>query len=79
MKNDMQPAFPVPFDEIYKKNHPYATRYCMINGIHEMMPRDWVDLKSYASSEDVYRACLEKRCTWKELLGFKGYPDNVVL
>ncbi len=72
-------AFPVPFDQRQRERMPYATRYCMLYGMHRLMSREWTDIRPYRSQEEVYRACIEKGCTWEKLLDDKGVRPDVLL
>ena len=73
-------AYPVPFGKEEQEERPYATKYCMIHGAWKMMSKEWgPPLKQYEDQEEVYKECLERGCTWEELLDFKGYDPDIVL
>ncbi len=57
---------------------PNTAHYIAIYGPGAIM--SVYDVKApYKTPEEVYAACIKQGCTWKELLNFKGYDENVLL
>lgn len=73
----MNELYPLPNDFDAEK-YPNTAKYIMLYGIHECMS-EWDLVSPYKSCEEVYKVCLEKETTWKELLNFKGYDKNTLL
>ena len=72
MREEWVKAFPVPFPQDYQREHPNAVGYCMRHGAYRMMAEAWLpDLKGYKNTEEVYGICLDRGCTWEELLSHK--------
>ena len=63
-------------DEYLAREQPRAAIYAMLHGKWSLMSSKWpgVNFGPYKSTEEVYKACVEKGVTWQELLGYK--PDN---
>ena len=70
------PNLPPMIDE---KRMPYAAKYFRLFGFQTGMISSWDVYGEYKTTEEVYKACIEKKCTWQELLHFKGYSKNEVL
>lgn len=63
---------------IDKKKYPYTLKYIQKYGYSEIMSK-W-DLKHpYKTTEQVYKECIKRGVTWKQLLNFKGYNKNILL
>lgn len=76
-QSDLRKAYPVP-EWIDREKMPNTAHYIAIHGLGKMLSV-WDDLKGYKDREAVYEACIEKGCTWQELLGFKGYSKKELL
>lgn len=68
-----------PLDRMLYQEQPEAAKYAMLHGKTGLMSRNWndADLGPYNSTEDVYKACLEKGVTWQELLNYKLDSDKI--
>lgn len=64
---------------INERTMPYTAQYFRLFGFKSGMISMWDSMGQYSTAEEVYKACIEKKCTWQELLDFKGYPENEVL
>lgn len=67
------PDLPKLIDE---KRMPYTAKYFRLFGFQHGMMSSWDVTKTYKDREDVYAACIEKGCTWQELLDFHGYDKD---
>ncbi len=58
---------------------PNMAHYIAIHGVRLDSIMSIYNVKApYKDREEVYAACIERGCTWQELLDFKGYDENIL-
>lgn len=50
----------------------YGLLYARKFGPNDLIPAMWVDIPGYEKASDIYKECLERNITWRELTGFYG-------
>lgn len=82
MDEEWVPAHRVPA-YIKREREPYLYQYVQIYGIQAVMPTYpsglGIPIFPYQTREEVYKACIQKRCTWQELLNYKELPKDALI
>ena len=64
---------------VSSKETPYLYKYIQIFGYDVMSSKYGPPLGKFKTQEDVYKECIRKGKTWREILDYKGTPENVML
>ena len=69
---------PVPAG-VDRKETPYLYKYIEIFGYDVMSQKYGPPLGKFKTQEEVYKECIRQGKTWRELLNFKGVPEDTML
>ncbi len=58
---------------------PWLYKYIQLHGGDVMSVKWGPSLGKYKTQEEVYKECIRRGVTWRELLDYKGVPDDVLL
>lgn len=54
----------------------YQEQYVLLFGIEDLIPVKWFSSDKYKSTEEIYRECVERGITWRELTGWNVDKDG---
>ena len=67
------------FNSLHGWEFPYKFVYAIIHGYQELMDSWNIPSQFKGEEERIYKLCLDRGTTWKELLGYKKLKDVELL